>query len=93
MSQPLCPVKVVPRHRRSALLSRPSSGSAGKQLGKHPPAAGGPTEAFCKTLTVRLKGSGMRWDRPNAEAVMALAALEHSHLWDAYWTLQQRHAA
>jgi len=27
------------------------------------------------------------------EAVMALAALEHSHLWNTYWTLQQRHAA
>ena len=53
----------------------------------------GPTEAFCKTLTARLKGSGMRWDRPNAEAMMALAALEHSHLWDAYWTRQRREAA
>jgi len=52
-----------------------------------------PTEAFCKTLTSRLKGSGMRWDKPNAEAMMALAALEHSHLWDAYWTSRRREAA
>jgi hypothetical protein len=35
----------------------------------------GPTEATCKTLTARLKGSGMRWDADNAEAVMALEAL------------------
>ena len=31
----------------------------------------GPTEATCKVLTVRLKGSGMRWDADNAEALMA----------------------
>jgi len=35
----------------------------------------GPTEATCKTLTARLKGSGMRWDADNAEAVMAVKAL------------------
>ena len=52
----------------------------------------GPTEAFCKTLTRRLKGSGMRWNTPNAEAMMALAALYHSNLWKRYWT-EQRQAA
>lgn len=45
----------------------------------------GPTEATCKTLTARLKGSGMRWDAGNAEAVMALEALSQSGLWKAYW--------
>ena len=35
----------------------------------------GPTEATCKTLTARLKGSGMRWDGDNAEAIMGLEAL------------------
>jgi hypothetical protein len=45
----------------------------------------GPTEATCKTLTARLKGSGMRWDSDNAEAVMALEALYQSGQWDAYW--------
>ena len=53
----------------------------------------GPTEAFCKTLTARLKGSGMRWDRRNAEAMMALAALDHSNLWQRYWTEQRQAAA
>lgn len=28
----------------------------------------GPTEGTCKTLTAKLKGSGMRWDDKNAEA-------------------------
>jgi hypothetical protein len=45
----------------------------------------GPTEATCKTLTARLKGSGMRWDGDNAEAVMALEALQQSGQWDYYW--------
>lgn len=45
----------------------------------------GPTEATCKTLTARLKGSGMRWDGDNAEAVMGLEALYQSDQWDNYW--------
>ena len=53
----------------------------------------GPTEALCKTLTARLKGSGKRWDRPNAEAIMALAALQQSHLWNTYWAQQRRGVA
>ena len=50
----------------------------------------GPTEATCKTLTARLKGSGMRWDAPNAEALMALEALTQSGQWDLYWQSQLR---
>jgi hypothetical protein len=45
----------------------------------------GPTESLCGRLTDRLKGPGMRWDESNAEAMMALAALYHSGLWDTYW--------
>jgi hypothetical protein len=45
----------------------------------------GPTESQCGTLTDRLKGPGMRWDKDNAESVMALASLYHSGLWSAYW--------
>jgi hypothetical protein len=50
----------------------------------------GPTEATCKTLTARLKGSGMRWDADNAEAIMALEALTQSGQWDLYWQSQLR---
>lgn len=57
------------------------------------PIGSGPTEAFCKTLTQRLKGSGMRWDGPNAEAIMALAAMDQSGQWKAYWDLQNAIAA
>jgi hypothetical protein len=45
----------------------------------------GPTESVCGRLTQRLKGSGMRWERPNAEGMMALASVYYSGQWDAYW--------
>jgi hypothetical protein len=70
--------------KRVEMLDYPSFRAQGFDIGS------GQTEAFCKTLTMRLKGCGMRWDRPNAEALMALAALEQSNLWDAYWTLQRK---
>ena len=61
-------------------------------LGKGWQIGSGPTEATCKTLTARLKGSGMRWDADNAEAVMGLEALSQSDQWSFYWQseLQQR---
>lgn len=49
----------------------------------------GPTESQCGTMTARVKGSGMRWDADNAEAMLALAALDHSRLWTDYWKLQR----
>jgi hypothetical protein len=53
----------------------------------------GPTEATCKTLTLRLKRPGMKWDRDNAAAMMNLVALRESGQWDAYWDRQARVAA
>ncbi|MDK1039799.1 MAG: UPF0236 family protein [Actinomycetota bacterium] len=49
----------------------------------------GPTESFCGCLTVRLKGRGMRWDKDNAEGIMALGSLYHSNLWADYWDQQR----
>lgn len=46
----------------------------------------GPVESMCKVTTQRIKGPGMRWDADNAEAMMALEALEQSGLWDRYWS-------
>jgi len=45
----------------------------------------GPIESMCKATTRRIKGPGMRWDRDNAEAMMALEALYQSKLWDRHW--------
>jgi hypothetical protein len=49
----------------------------------------GPTESCCGTLTGRLKGPGMRWDRDNAESIMALAGIYHSNLWRTYWKMER----
>jgi hypothetical protein len=40
---------------------------------------------MCGVTTDRIKGRGRRWDIDNAEALMALAALHQSNLWDKYW--------
>jgi hypothetical protein len=49
----------------------------------------GPTESQCGTLTARVKGPGMRWDSDSIESMLALAALDHSQQWTAYWKLQR----
>ena len=49
----------------------------------------GPTESFCGTLTKRLKGRGMRWDKDNADSLMTLASLYYSNLWTNYWVRQR----
>jgi hypothetical protein len=64
---------------RQEMIRYPEFVEKGWQIGS------GPTEATCKTLTARLKGSGMRWEAANAEALMALEALSQSGLWTNYW--------
>jgi hypothetical protein len=65
---------------RRDMIRYPEFRQRGWQIGS------GPTEAQCKSSTQRLKGRGRRWDRLNAEAVMALDCLESSHAWNEYWT-------
>lgn len=69
---------------RKEMLQYPEFRAAGYEIGS------GPTEAFCKTLTARLKGQGMRWDKPNAEAIMALASMRSSGLWQTYWDTRRK---
>jgi hypothetical protein len=64
---------------RRDMIKYPAFQEKGWQIGS------GPTEATCKTLTARLKGSGMRWDGDNAQALMGLEALYQSGQWHAYW--------
>lgn len=49
----------------------------------------GPTEAGCKIVGTRLKGSGMRWLEAGAAQVASLRALYQSGAaaWDAFWAL------
>jgi hypothetical protein len=49
----------------------------------------GPTESLCGTLANRLKGSGMRWDKYNAESMMGLGAIYHSGLWQTHWKAER----
>jgi len=55
----------------------------------------GPTEAGCKIIGERLKGSGMRWVEDGAATVAALRALYVSggKLWDGFWSQTRRRAA
>jgi hypothetical protein len=55
----------------------------------------GPTEAGCKVIGARLKGSGMRWVEEGAATVGALRALyvSGSKLWDGFWAQPHRPAA
>jgi hypothetical protein len=55
----------------------------------------GPTEAGCKIIGERLKGSGMRWVEEGAATVAALRALYVSggKLWDGFWSQPHRVAA
>lgn len=72
---------------RREMVAYPEYVAAGRQIGS------GPTESMCKTTTTRLKGVGMRWDANNAEALMALDALEQSGEWKRYWQLCLKPAA
>lgn len=47
----------------------------------------GPTEATCKTLTLRLKRPGMKWDADHAEGLMNLAAMYESGQAKTYWSM------
>jgi hypothetical protein len=55
----------------------------------------GPTEAGCKIIGERLKGSGMRWVEDGAATVASLRALYVSggKLWDGFWAQCQQLAA
>jgi hypothetical protein len=66
--------------QRREMIRYPEFRRHGWQIGS------GPTEAQCKATTQRLKGRGRRWNRVNAEAIMALDCLDSSDAWRQYWT-------
>jgi hypothetical protein len=73
--------------KRVEMMDYPRFIAAGLDIGS------GPTEAKCKTVPARLKGSGMRWNLPNAEAMAALACAEQSNMLDDYWSQQRQRVA
>jgi hypothetical protein len=64
---------------REGMILYPEFLALGRQIGS------GPTESMCKATTQRVKGAGRRWDAENAEALMAIEALDQSGSWRAYW--------
>jgi len=64
---------------RREMIQYPRFIEQGLQIGS------GPTESQCKQVPRRVMGRGKRWDADNAEAVMALEAMEQSGLSQAYW--------
>ena len=73
--------------KRVEMMDYPRFLAAGYDIGS------GPTEAKCKTVPSRLKGSGMRWNLPNAEAMAALACAEQSDLLNDYWEHERQRVA
>jgi hypothetical protein len=73
--------------KRMEMTDYPRFLAAGYDIGS------GPTEAKCKTVPSRLKGSGMRWNLPNAEAMAALACVDQSNMMDDYWSQQRQRVA
>ena len=73
--------------KRMEMTDYPRFIAAGFDIGS------GPTEAKCKTVPSRLKGSGMRWNLSNAEAMAALACVDQSNLLDEYWSQQRQRIA
>jgi hypothetical protein len=65
--------------QRQEMIKYPQFLEQGRQIGS------GPTESMCKATTLRIKGVGMRWDADNAEALMAIEALDQSGGWKGYW--------
>jgi Uncharacterised protein family (UPF0236) len=72
---------------RKKMLGYATALQAGRDIGS------GPTEAMCKTLTLRVKRPGMKWDSDNAAALMNLIAMRESGQWQTYWKEQERLAA
>ena len=64
---------------RQEMIRYPEFLAVGRHIGS------GPTESMCRATTERIKGVGMRWDGDNAEALMALEALDQSGEWQLYW--------
>lgn len=53
--------------------------AAGRAIGS------GAVEGWAKTLGVRLKRRGARWNRANVRPMASLVCVRHTKQWDAYW--------
>lgn len=70
---------------RREMIRYPEFLAHGWQIGS------GPIESQCRVVPDRVKGPGKRWDADNAEAVMALEAVDQSNLWSKLWDIGLHH--
>lgn len=70
---------------RREMIRYPEFVAHGWQIGS------GPIESQCRVVPDRVKGPGKRWDADNAEAVMALEAVDQSNLWSKLWEIGLHH--
>jgi hypothetical protein len=54
---------------------------AGRAIGS------GQVEGEAKTLGLRLKRRGARWNKRNVQPMASLVCVHHSRQWDAYWAM------
>lgn len=54
---------------------------AGRAIGS------GQVEGKAKTLGLRLKRRGARWNKRNVAAMASLVCVRHSSQWDPYWAM------
>ena len=54
---------------------------AGRAIGS------GQVEGEAKTLGLRLKRRGARWNKRNVQPMASLVCVRHTSQWDAYWTM------
>ena len=54
---------------------------AGRAIGS------GQVEGEAKTLGLRLKRRGARWDKKNVQPMASLVCVRHTCQWDAYWAM------
>lgn len=65
--------------KRLEMLDYKGAAAKGWDLGS------GPTESECKSLTLRLKRCGMKWDPEHAEGIMSLRAMYESGQKERHW--------
>ena len=83
--------KKSPRALREYILTRLEMVDYRQPLARGWDIGSGPTEAMCKSLTLRLKRPGMKWDADHAAGVMNLLALYESGQAQDYWKHRATH--
>ncbi len=83
---PRCQPLRQPTHVRSRGLP-PQRLNYAERLQAGQAIGSGQVEGQAKTLGLRLKGRGARWNRGNVQAMASLVCVRHTCQWETYWTM------